>query len=89
MLVIERYTDTKSQAVTELFHSSVHAIDPTLYSEAQKEAWAPTPPEYAHWARRLTRKRPYLAVIDGRIVGFMELWKSISEASSTTYRQTP
>jgi putative acetyltransferase len=51
----------------------VQAIDPTLYSEAQKEALAPTSPEYAHWARRLTRKRPYLAVIDGRIVGFMEL----------------
>lgn len=70
---IEPYSSDKAKALTDLFYRSVHAIDPKLYSETDKEAWAPTPSDYWFWAKRLARKQPWLALIEGRIVGFMEL----------------
>ena len=73
MIVIESYTTDRARTLADLFHRSVHAIDPKFYSTEEKEAWAPTPPDYRYWVTRLARKHPMLAFIDGRIVGFMEL----------------
>jgi putative acetyltransferase len=73
MIDIECYQHTRAAEVVGLFHRSVHAIDPKLYSEAQKEAWAPSPPDHRYWANRWALKRPFLAIIDGRVAGFMAL----------------
>lgn len=60
-------------AVAELFYAAVHSIDDVVYSTAQRHAWAPYPIDYAKWQRRLTRKRPWLALAEGQVVGFAEL----------------
>lgn len=44
-----------------------------MYSLAQKEAWVPIPPDYKKWKARLVSKQPYLAVINDKIAGFIEL----------------
>ena len=70
---IRHYQDADARDIATLFHESVHAIDRCFYTDQQLEAWSPTPPDYALWQARLTLKKPFVAVIDGQIVGFIEL----------------
>jgi len=70
---IEIYTPDRVHEIADLFYQSVHAINPGVYSHDQKEAWAPTPPDYEKWSARLKIKQPFLGIIDNRVVGFMEL----------------
>lgn len=72
-LSIQPYTPARSAEIADLFHQSVHAIDPALYTPEQQEAWAPTPPDYARWSERLALKRPFLAIVEKRLAGFIEL----------------
>jgi putative acetyltransferase len=70
---IQTYSADKAREIADLFHQSVHAIDPSLYSSVQKEAWAPTPVDYELWAERLNVKKPFIAIIEDRVAGFIEL----------------
>jgi len=70
---IQTYSADKAREVADLFHQSIHAITPSLYSSDQKEAWAPTPVDYERWAERLNATKPFIALIEGRVAGFIEL----------------
>jgi putative acetyltransferase len=70
---IQPYSANKAKEIADLFYKSVHAIDPTVYTSEQKEAWAPTPVDYERWAERLNVKKPFIALIENRVVGFIEL----------------
>lgn len=70
---IQQYTADRAQEVADVFHQSVHGIDPDLYTGEQQEAWAPSPPDYQVWAERLSVKQPFIAIIDNRVAGFIEL----------------
>jgi len=59
--------------IVNLHHASVHAIDPLIYSLEQQEAWAHTPPNYPYWVKRLALKKPFVAMVEAKIVGFIEL----------------
>lgn len=72
-MYIKTYSADKAGEVAELFYQSVHAIAPSLYTAEQKEAWAPTPVDYAAWSERLKAKQPLLAFIENRVAGFIEL----------------
>jgi putative acetyltransferase len=72
-MIIRSYLVTDCHAIAALFHAAVHAIDDRDYSAAQREAWAPTPPDYAAWQRRLAERQPWVAEHKGRAVGFIEL----------------
>lgn len=72
-ITIHPYQDHYATEIAALYHASVHAIDPTIYSKEQQEAWAPTPPDDAYWAKRLRLTKPFVAIMEGHIVGFMEL----------------
>lgn len=69
---IQTYKNEWARDIADLFFQSVHAIDPSVYTREQKEAWAPTP-DYERWSERLARKRPFVAMIENHIVGFIEL----------------
>lgn len=69
---IRRYTQDRAVEIADLFHQSVHAIDSSIYTSEQKEVWAPTPPNYAFWEQRLINKKPYLAIVDNQVAGFIE-----------------
>ncbi|WP_246077693.1 GNAT family N-acetyltransferase [Neptunomonas concharum] len=43
------------------------------YTDAEREAWAPTPPDYDFWQLRCNTKRPFVAENKGKLVGFIEL----------------
>ena len=70
---IRPYSGEYAEAVADLFTVAVHAIELDFYDEKQNTVWAPTPPDYAHWAQRLERKQPWLAMVDGHLAGFIEL----------------
>jgi len=72
MEIIE-YSSNKAKEIADLFYESVHAIDSSIYSDEQKDAWAPMPIDYGKWEKRLENKRPYVLVIKGKIAGFIEL----------------
>lgn len=71
---ITLYQPEMARELAELFHRAVHAIDASLYTPAQQEAWAPTPTDYRFWQQRLDRKRPWVIRRDnGQLAGFIEL----------------
>ncbi len=70
---IRHYEPSDAREIADLFHDAIHAIGNEHYSREQVEAWAPTPPDYQHWQRRLDRKQPFVAEMDQKIVGFIEL----------------
>lgn len=72
-ITITPYTDENATEITDLHHACVHAIDPTIYSLEQQEAWAHTPPNYPYWVKRLSLKKPFMAMVEAKIVGFIEL----------------
>lgn len=72
-ITITPYSEEYATQIIDLHHASVHAIDASIYSLKQQEAWAHTPPNYPYWVKRLALKKPFMAVFEGRIVGFIEL----------------
>ncbi|WP_028305319.1 GNAT family N-acetyltransferase [Oceanospirillum maris] len=70
---IQTYSEEWGKEVADLFYQSVHGIDSGVYSVEEKQAWAPAPINYDLWSERLRVKKPYLAIIDNRVAGFIEL----------------
>lgn len=71
MEIIE-YSPNWAKEITNLFYSSVHAIDSSVYSYREKNAWAPKPIDYDKWIYRLANKKPHLLIIKGEVAGFIE-----------------
>lgn len=70
---IRQYQESDHCEIADLFYGAVHAVDERLYPRAQLDAWAPWPPDYQGWRARLEKTRPFVAVEEGRIIGFVEL----------------
>lgn len=73
MIKIQAYTQEDAQAVTEIFYQAVYALDTRVYTDAQKSAWAPLPIDDSFWAHRLACKKPFLAKMGDKTLGFIEL----------------
>lgn len=69
------YEPTYAREITDLFHDTVHKIACSHYTKEQTEAWAPAPPDYKKWSQRFQITRPYVAVKDAKVLGFIELEK--------------
>lgn len=44
-----------------IYHDTVRSIDPSIYSEDEKRAWAPGRPSVSHWLLRFRKAPPYIA----------------------------
>lgn len=73
---ITEYTPDRAKEVTELFYEAVYQIDPAIYSDQQKSAWAPLPINYEQWSARLAIKQPFILLINNKVAGFIELEES-------------
>ncbi|MGY5451157.1 GNAT family N-acetyltransferase [Agarivorans sp. MS3-6] len=73
MITIEVYSNEYAAAVAELFTAAVHAIDSSIYSVEQQQAWAPIPIDHYQWQARLSSERCYLALMGDQLLGFIEL----------------
>ena len=72
MQIIE-YSPKYAKEIIDVFHQAVHAIDASIYSYKQQQAWAPLPIDYQKWTQRLEHKQPYILLINDHVAGFIEL----------------
>ena len=70
--MIEYYAGQFAE-VAGVFHSAVHRTAAAAYSPEQLAAWSPDPPDLSQWRVRCEMKRPWVATLDGRVAGFLEL----------------
>lgn len=70
---IRKYKSTDYKEIADLFYETIHSVCVNDYSKEELEAWAPTPIDYKKWRKRLDEKKPFLAVVDNKIVGFAEI----------------
>jgi N-acetylglutamate synthase-like GNAT family acetyltransferase len=72
-MIIRKYQETDTEMIMNLFYHTVHEINIRDYSQEQVNAWATKTMNYEYWLERLQIKQPYVAEIEGEIVGFVEL----------------
>ncbi len=72
-MLIRDYRSDDARALTDIFYDSIHQVATEYYTPEQVQAWAPLPKDYDGWQQRLDGKPPFVAEIDGVIVGFVTL----------------
>ena len=70
--MIEFYAGQHAE-VAAVFHEAVRRTAAAAYTPEQLAAWSPDPPNLGRWRARCELKRPWLAVVGGRVAGFLEL----------------
>ncbi len=60
-------------AIAEIFSRAVHEIACAAYTPEQCLAWSDRQPNVEHWRRRCELKRPFVAIVDQKVAGFLEL----------------
>ncbi|WP_227814988.1 GNAT family N-acetyltransferase [Nitrogeniibacter aestuarii] len=70
---IQIYSEEWANEIADVFYLAVHAIDTSIYTQEQKEVWAPAPIDYEIWRARLDKKKPFVAIVRNRVAGFIEL----------------
>ena len=73
MIVIRDYLERDAEALWTLFFNTIHNINCRDYSQAQVEAWAPDSYDSEYWPKRMNGLSPFVAEIDGVIVGYTDL----------------
>ncbi|MHC5079930.1 MAG: GNAT family N-acetyltransferase [Planctomycetota bacterium] len=72
---IRRYRPGEERAIWEVYYGSTRNVVAREYTEEQVKRWAPDDDDMERWKRKLARTNPFVAVIEGKIVGFAELEK--------------
>jgi putative acetyltransferase len=73
VLRIVPYHSSWLPRLISLFSRAVHAIPVQHYSNKQKDAWAPKDLDQNRWEKKLQSVRPYLALVDEKLLGFMSM----------------
>ncbi len=70
---IRRFNPGEEPALFAVYHSAIHLIASRDYTEAQVNAWAPTDLDSELWANRMRGINPFVAEIDGKVVGYADV----------------
>jgi len=76
LITIRNYTEEDAKALWDIHFHTIRNINIRDYSKAQVEAWAPDYLDMSIWRKRMKALNPFLAVIDGIIVGYTDLQPS-------------
>ncbi len=68
---VRLYRDSDLTSVVQIFTDSVHALTTALYTEPQRLAWAPKPPDLDSWRGRLSGLTTYVADSGDRTAWFI------------------
>ncbi len=71
--MVRIFQDGDHHAIAEIFPRAVHEIACEDYTVEQCRAWSGTDPNPEYWAKRCELKRPFVAIRDSQIAGFLEL----------------
>ena len=72
-MFIREYQQDDCKEITELFYNTVHTVNSKDYTEEQLTAWATGKVDLEQWDRSLQEHISFIAVDDGRIVGFGDI----------------
>lgn len=73
---IRLYAPGEEPALFEVYHSAIHLIASRDYTPEQVEAWAPASLDPVLWRDRIRGIDPFVAELDGEIVGYADLQTS-------------
>ena len=73
MITLRKYIEQDAQATWSLFFNTVRNINKQDYTQAQLQAWAPKSMDLFIWNKRMSDIEPFVAEIDGKIVGYADL----------------
>ncbi|CAK1730099.1 putative acetyltransferase [Vibrio crassostreae] len=73
MVRIRNYQPSDNKALWEIYFHTVRNINVRDYSQEQAEAWAPSDFDSELWDKCLRRIQPFVAELDGRVVGYTDL----------------
>jgi len=68
---LRHYDPGDCEQAVALFGRAVHETTVADYTQQQRAAWAPDPPETELWRRRLSSGEVLVAEVDGRLLGFI------------------
>jgi putative acetyltransferase len=76
VLHIRRHQEGEESTLFEVYYSAVHLIASRDYTPAQIQAWAPRDLDPGLWERKIREIKPFVAELDGQIVGYADLQSS-------------
>ncbi|EIY8044209.1 GNAT family N-acetyltransferase [Vibrio vulnificus] len=76
MIKIRKYEESDASELWELFYHTVRNVNRRDYYQEQVEAWAPDNFDCEIWKNKLNAISPFIAEIEGVIVGYADLQES-------------
>jgi putative acetyltransferase len=73
VVLIEKFVEGMEKDLREVFFTSIRTTCAKDYSNAQLEVWAPQTYDHNSWNERIRGIRPFVARLDGKIVGYSDL----------------
>ncbi|WP_217533029.1 GNAT family N-acetyltransferase [Vibrio metschnikovii] len=73
MIEIRKYQESDAHDLWVIFYHTVRNVNLRDYSQTQVEAWAPDGFSSEIWKRKMNLLSPFVAEIDGKIVGYSDL----------------
>ncbi len=73
MISIRKYKESDAPALWAIFYHTIRNVNIRDYSKAQVEAWAPDEYDSEIWQRKMNFILPFVAEIEGEIVGYADL----------------
>jgi putative acetyltransferase len=70
---IRHYKPGEEEAVWSVYFAATHESIARDYHPELIERWTPRDPDMNKWVARLAQKNPFVAVMDGQIVGMAEI----------------
>ncbi|ANQ27037.1 acetyltransferase [Vibrio natriegens] len=76
MIKIRKYKESDARALWAIFYHTIRKVNIRDYSQAQVESWAPDNFDPDVWQRKMNSIAPFVAEINGEIVGYADLQKN-------------
>jgi len=70
---IRRFRSGEEHSLFEVYYSAIHLIARHDYDAIQINAWAPRDLDQTLWMQKIQDIKPFVAEIDGRIVGYADV----------------
>ena len=76
MIALRDFQVGDEPALRAVFESAIHGTARRDYSQRQVDTWAPRNDDVRTWAARMQGIAPFVALVDGRIIGYADVQPS-------------
>lgn len=76
MISIRNYSVADAEALWNIHFNTIRNVNIRDYSQSQVQAWAPDDIDLDIWKRDISALSPFVATLDGKIVGYADLQPS-------------